>query len=211
MNLDSLPKGKDFRISSGPESFAKKLRFAVRFGNLQSLHGAQEAIISALKAKERSIRLGTFDRLGRSEVLRKIKETSGVKITGTSEQVIKKVLSHLSDQSGAVKISEAKDKIEEEIENRHRMAAESRRRQAAGIGEDGRFKLNKEENGNYAANDGLRRGALSRAEINYSRMSKLGSSEAARNLQKSAYSKLQSAGGGATVVRSSGGRIAGQL
>jgi hypothetical protein len=221
MDIKSLPDGGSrFRTTYGAGSFAKKLSRATRFGDLRNLGDNKASILKVVKAEERKIRLGKFDRLSRKKALGEIMKIEGHKFTKQDKIATKKILEHLSERSSqAVKTEEdtlikgemARDEVVEDRLARtglkrfsqvpDRFSGSRIRRDVSPLsGSTGLLGQAGSGQPQSASSPGKApsRGDIARAALNYQRMVKLGGGEAAGQLQKDAFAKLKALGGAET-------------
>ncbi len=102
MGVNDLPKpGINFKATSGPGSFQRKLSSASRYGDLKNLGDNQKAIVDAVKKYQGAIRTtGGLSQLQKRDAWLKIK-ASDKTITEGDRREIKKVLDHLGRGAAA--------------------------------------------------------------------------------------------------------------
>lgn len=98
MGIQNLPgSGSKFKASLGPGSFNRKFKSSVMRGELKNLGNNAEAVINAIKKRERVIRRGGLSRLHRLSTWNEIKKNDK-NLTKEDRIKIKKILKHLGRQ-----------------------------------------------------------------------------------------------------------------
>jgi hypothetical protein len=161
--------------------FSDRLRGAAKYGPLRS---SQDNIMKVVRAASGKIRGGDFDSAAALKKFQSLdKEASREAVHAAG-----KIFKHLGESAGPIKSSPVASQEKDALKPKPHIA----------VSRDPNFQVDyqglsveERDSGRSAI-----RGEASRAALNYEKMSKLGGSESARNLQKDAFNKLQQTGGG---------------
>ena len=163
--------------------FSDRLKGTTKYSPLRS---RQDSIMKVVRQASSRIRGGDFDSV---TALRQLK-TIDKDLSRPDLRAAGKILKHLEDSADPVRPAKSAPAAS--------AGAEALKSVRIGINRDPNFQMDykglsvqQQKAGSFAV-----RGVASRAALTYEKMTKLGGSDAARNLQKSAFSKMQQTGQG---------------
>jgi len=169
--------------------FSDRLKGATKYG---ALKGSQENIMKIVRQSADKIRTGAFDSDKALKKFKSLDKEATHEAWRAADKIFQRLDADNESAAPAPLTNRPRPGVLPDQPHPHR-----------GINRDPNFQVDyqglsveQKDGGRYAV-----RGQASRAAINYDKMSKLGGSESARNLQKDAFNKLQQSGGGLITRR----------